>query len=154
MFAKCFVYSLQLLESLKEQTSAEYRSFVKHFEVLSDSIWNLVQDPTKLATRLYTADGLYPLGRPPSKIISGLPTTGLNSVSALLDATKTRLRFDSQYFYKLMDELEKESSMQHLCDKLRSTCGELIGLLPRLFYRVEKGPGMHCLHMCHSEKFA
>ena len=110
---------------------------MKHLEVLSYSIRNLVQDPIKLAERLYTADGLHLLGSPPSE---------LNSVSELLDATKTKLRFHSQYFYKLVDELEKESSMQHLCDKLMSTCGELIGLLPRLDYGAVKEPGMHCLH--------
>ena len=125
VFAKYFVYSLQLSDSFKGHTSAEYRSFVKHLQVLSDGIETLAQNPTELAIRLYTADGQYLLGLPPSKIISGLPTTG-QKVSALLDATKTRLSgFDSRYFYKLVDELEKESSMQHLCDKLRSTCGEL-----------------------------
>ena len=124
VFVKCFVYFLQLPDSFKEHTSAEYRSFVKHLEVLSDSIENLAQNPTQLAIRLYSADGLYLLGRSPDEIISGLPTTG-QKVSALLDATKTRLRFNSQYFYMLVNELEKDSAMRHLCDKLRSTCGEL-----------------------------
>ena len=42
----------------------------------------------------------------------------------LLDAVERQISLDPQIFYKFVDELEKDSPMQHLCDKLRSTCGE------------------------------
>ena len=45
-------------------------------------------------------------------------------VSELLNAIDTTINLDPQSFYKFVDELEKDSPMQHLCDKLRSTCGE------------------------------
>ena len=42
----------------------------------------------------------------------------------LLDAIETMISMDPHNFYKFVGELEKDSPMQHLCDKLRSTCGE------------------------------
>ena len=42
----------------------------------------------------------------------------------LLNATEAVIKINPQIFYKFVDELEKDSPMQHLCDKLRSTCGE------------------------------
>ena len=45
-------------------------------------------------------------------------------VSTLLDATETVISLDPQNFYKFVNELEKDSPLQHLCDKLRSTRGE------------------------------
>ena len=45
-------------------------------------------------------------------------------VSELLDATETTIQLDPQNFHKFVEKLAKDSSMQHLCDKLRSTCGE------------------------------
>ena len=47
-----------------------------------------------------------------------------DKVTELLDATETATRLDPQNFHKFVEELDKDSSMQHLCDKLRSTCGE------------------------------
>ena len=45
-------------------------------------------------------------------------------VSVLLVAIETTIRLDPQKFSKFVEALEKDSSMQHLCGKLRSTCGE------------------------------
>ena len=45
-------------------------------------------------------------------------------MSELLDAIETAIGSDSQNFYKFVDELETDSRMQHLCDGLKSTCGE------------------------------
>ena len=45
-------------------------------------------------------------------------------VSVLLDASETMINMDPRSFYKFVGELEKDRPMQHLCDKLRSTCGE------------------------------
>ena len=97
-------------------TSKEYRSFKKHFADLSDGI----QNPTSLANRMFSADLL---SRYTRRRISELPLTE-QKVSTLLDVTETMISLDPQNFYKFVDELEKDSPMQHLCDKLRSTCGE------------------------------
>ena len=45
-------------------------------------------------------------------------------VSELLVATETAIRLDPSNYHKFVEALEKDSSMQHLCGKLRSTCGE------------------------------
>ena len=45
-------------------------------------------------------------------------------METLLDSVEGQIKMDPQNFYKFVDELEKDSPMQHLCDKLRSTCGE------------------------------
>ena len=96
--------------------SAEYRSFRDHFADLFVGI----QNPIMLSVRLFTAGVL---SRDTRKKISELPITE-QKVSTLLDATETMISLDPQNFYKFVDELEKDSPMQHLCDKLRSTCGE------------------------------
>ena len=44
-----------------------------------------------------------------------------DKVSELLDAT---IRLDPSNYHKIVEALEKDSSMQHLCGKLKSTCGE------------------------------
>ena len=92
------------------------RTFKKHFADLSDSI----QSPTSLATRLYSADLL---SRDTRRTICSLqlPT---QQVETLLDSVEGQIKMDPQNFYKFVDELERDSPMQHLCDKLRSTCGE------------------------------
>ena len=96
--------------------SAEYYSFKKHFADLSDGI----QNPTSLANRMFSADLL---SRETRRRISELTLTE-QKVSTLLDATETMISLHPQNFYTFVDELEKDSLMQHLCDKLRSTCGE------------------------------
>ena len=45
-------------------------------------------------------------------------------METLLDSVEGQIKMNPQKFYKFVDELEKDSPMQHLCDKLRSTCGE------------------------------
>ena len=92
------------------------RTFKKHFADLFDSI----QSPTSLATRLYSADLL---SRDTRRTICSqqLPT---QQMETLLDSVEGQIKMDPQKFYKFVDELEKDSPMQHLCDKLRSTCGE------------------------------
>ena len=100
----------------QEHASAEYSSFKQHFAVLSDSI----QNPTKLANRLFSANLL---SRDTRKKISDTTPTE-QSVSLLLNSSETMISMTPQNFYKFVDELEKDASMQHLCNKLRSTCGE------------------------------
>ena len=96
--------------------SAEYRSFRRHFADLSESI----QDPTILASRLYSA-GM--LSRERRNSISFLQLS-VEQIGQLLDAVEGQIKVDSQNFYKFVDELEKDTPMHHLCDKMRSTCGE------------------------------
>ena len=47
-----------------------------------------------------------------------------DKVSELLDAIETTIRLDPSNYHKIVEALEKDSSMQHLCGKLKSTCGE------------------------------
>ena len=104
-------------DDLVKARSAESHSFKKSFADLYESI----QNPTTLAVRLYTADVL---SRETRKRICGRALVDSDRVNELLDAMETMIQHDSNNFYKFVDELEKDSSMQHLCSKLRSTCGE------------------------------
>ena len=104
------------LLSSQEQMSAEYQSFRRHFADLSESI----QNPTTLASRLYSADIL---SRERRNNIGSLQLS-VEQIGQLLDAVEGQIKVDSQNFYKFVDELEKDSPMHHLCDKMRSTCGE------------------------------
>ena len=96
--------------------SAEYRSFRRHFADLSESI----QNPTTLARRLYSADMLSVENR---NNIGSLQLP-VEKIGQLLDAVEGQIKMDSQTFYKFVVALEEDSPMRHLCDKMRSTCGE------------------------------
>ena len=103
--------------ALQETESAEYRSFRDHFSDLFESI----QNPTTLSARLFTA-GL--LSRETRKRICSRTLVDSDKVSELLDAIETTIRLDPSNYHKFVEALEKDSSMHHLCGKLRSTCGE------------------------------
>ena len=102
----------------KTGESAEYRSFRDHFSDLFESI----QNPTTLSVRLYSA-GLLPL-QTRNKILSRGVLVDSEKVSVLLVAIETIIHQNSSNYHKFVEALEKDSSMQHLCGKLRSTCGE------------------------------
>ena len=102
---------------VQETESAEYRSIHDHFADLFESI----QNPTTLSARLYSA-GL--LSRETRKRICSRTLVDTDKVCELLDATETTIRLDPSNYHKFVEALEKDSSMQHLCGKLRSTCGE------------------------------
>ena len=80
-----------------------------------------IQNPATLASRLFAADLLPNETR--KKICSRI-LIDEDKINALLDAIETAVRLEAQKFYKFLEALEKDSSMQHLCGKLRSTCGE------------------------------
>ena len=103
--------------AVQESESAEYRAFQRHFADLFKSIG----DPTSLAAELYSA-GL--LSRETRKRIYSRTLVESDKVCELLDATETAIRLDPSNYHKFVEALEKDSSMQHLCGKLRSTCGE------------------------------
>ena len=103
--------------AVQETESAEYRAFQRNFADLFKSIG----DPTSLAAELYSA-GL--LSRETRKRIYSRTLVESDKVSELLDATETAIRLDPSNYHKFVEALEKDSSMQHLCGKLRSTCGE------------------------------
>ena len=96
--------------------SAEYQSFKRHFADLSESI----QDPATLASRLYSADML---SRERRNNISSLQLP-VEQIGQLLDAVEGQIKVDSRNFYKFVDVLEEESTMCHLCDKMKLTYGE------------------------------
>ena len=73
-----------------------------------------------LSVRLFSARLI---SRDVRKKISELTLTE-QKVSELLNATEAIVRVNHQNFYKFVDVLEKDSLLQDLCDKLRSTCGE------------------------------
>ena len=79
-----------------------------------------IRNPVPLAARLYSA-GL--LSRHTRDKINEL-TLREQKVTELLVATETTIRLDPSNYHKFVEALEKDSSMQHLCGKLRSTCGE------------------------------
>ena len=99
--------------------SAEYRSFKDHFADLFKS----VGDPTSLAAELY-AIGILSLDTR-NKIFSKGVFVDSDKVCLLLVATETTIRLDPSNYHKFVETLENlDCSMQHLCGKLRSTCGE------------------------------
>ena len=102
--------------AVQEIESAEYRSFQRHYANLLENVGN----PTTLAARLYSA-GL--LSRHARDKINDL-TLREQKLTELLIATETTIRLDPSNYHKFVEALEKDSSMQHLCGKLRSTCGE------------------------------
>ena len=108
--------TINICLSSQEQMSAEYQSFRRHFADLSESI----QNPTTLASRLYSADML---SRERRNNIGSLQLS-VEQIGQLLNAVEGQIKMDSQNFYKFVDELEKDSPMSHLCDRMRSTCGE------------------------------
>ena len=99
-----------------QEYSAEYRAFQKHFGDLFESI----QNPPTLSARLFSAELLTGDVR---RTICSLekPTQQLTE---LLDAVEGQIKVDLHNFYKFVEALEKDAPMQHLCDKLRDTCGE------------------------------
>ena len=102
--------------NLQELTSAEYRSFRDNFADLFEGI----QEPISLSARLFSA-GLLHIETKRTICSLERPAQQRNE---LLDAVERQIRVDPQNFYRFVDELEKDSPMQHLCSKLRSTCGE------------------------------
>ena len=104
--------------AVQETESGEYRSFRDHFADLFESI----QNPTTLSVRLYSA-GLLSL-ETRNKILSTGILMDSDKVSVLLVTIETTIKQNSSNFDKFVKALEKDSSMQHLCGKLRSTCGE------------------------------
>ena len=92
--------------------SAEYRSFRENFVVLFEGI----QDPVTLSMRLFAAGLLSPETR---RTICSLviPAQQRNE---LLNAVEGQIIVDPLNFYKFVDKLEEDRSMQQLCHKLRS----------------------------------
>ena len=104
--------------TVQESESAEYHAFQMHFADLFK-----MGDPNSLAAELYSAGLLSRETR--DKIFSrGAPLADSEKVFELLVATETAIRLDPSNYHKFVEALEKDSSMQHLCGKLRSTCGE------------------------------
>ena len=115
-FLLLYYFRVRNYTNLQEPTSTEYRSFRGHFADLFESI----QEPISLSARLFSA-GLLHIETKRTICSLERPAQQRNE---LLDAVERQIRADPQNFYKFVDELEKDSPMQHLCDKLRSTCGE------------------------------
>ena len=111
------VWMLVYYAAFQETESVEYRSFKSHYA----DLFNGIQNPVSLSASLYAVDLQ---SRDTKKKINDFQITE-DKVSELLDATETAIRLDPQNFHKFVKEMGKDSSMQHLCGKLRSTCGEL-----------------------------
>ena len=108
------VVKLKPLRISTQAQSAEYRSFKLHYADLFD----VIRNPIPLSMRLSSAKLL---SRDPKR--KKLPQTE-EKVTELLDAVQASVQLDPQKFYRFLNELEKDSSMQHLSGELRSTCGE------------------------------
>ena len=103
---------------MQETESAEYRSFQRHYADLLEDIRN----PTTLAARLYSA-GL--LSRKKKTEIS-FKIFKRKQTLKLLDVIKTSIKLEPGKFHKFVVELQKDSSLNEVCGKLRSTCGECV----------------------------
>ena len=101
----------------EDRESAEYRSFKKHFK----DLFNSIQAPIALSMRLYSVGLLHKETRIEICSLHHMPSL---QRSKLLDAVERQIILDPQNFFKFVDELEEDTSMQHLCDNLRFTCGE------------------------------
>ena len=108
------VVKLKQLRISTQAQSAEYHSFKLHYADLFD----MIRNPIPLSMRLSSAKLL---SRDSKR--KKVPQTE-QQVTELLDAVQTSIQLDPQNFYKFLNELEKDSSMQHLSGKLRATCGE------------------------------
>ena len=81
-----------------------------------------IRNPTELSNRLFSADllsfymitAIRSLKKPVQQVI----------VRKLLDTVEMQIIIDPLKFDTFVSELRKDRPMQHLCDKLRSTCGE------------------------------
>ena len=81
-----------------------------------------IRNPAELSRRLFSADllsyymikALCSSKKPVQQII----------VWKLLDIVEIQISMDPLKFNTFVTELRKDRPMQHLCDKLRSTCGE------------------------------
>ena len=101
---------------MQEYSSTELRSFKKYYTDLLENIHN----PVKLSRKLFSANllshymvqAIFSLKKPVQQVVK------------LLDTIEIQISLDPHKFYKFVNELEKDRPMQHLCDKLRSTCGE------------------------------
>ena len=101
---------------MQKYSSAELRSFKKYYTDLLENIHH----PVKLSKKLFSANllSIYML-----RAIRSLKKPVQQTVK-LLDTVEIQIGLDPCKFDCFVDELEKDSPMQHLCDKLRSTCGE------------------------------
>ena len=97
-------------------SSVELRSFKEHYTVLLMSICNPVELSRSLfSTNLlshYMLQAIHSLKKPVQQIVK------------LLDTVEIQISLDPCKFNKFVDVLEEDRSLQHLCDELRSTCGE------------------------------
>ena len=99
-----------------QEHSAEYHAFQKHFGDLFDSI----QDPHTLSAHLFSMGLLASAVR---GNICSFQVRG-DQLNCLLGNVERQIKASPQNFHKFVEALEKDQSMQHLCDKLRDTCGE------------------------------
>ena len=99
-----------------QEHSAEICAFQQHFADLFDSIQNI---PT-VSARLFSVRLLTNATR---EDICSFPTRR-EQVNCLLGAVYRCITLDPQNFYKFVEALEMDLPMQHLCGKLRDTCGK------------------------------
>ena len=110
--------------------SAEYQSFRRHFADLSESI----QNPTTLASRLYSAEIL---SREKRNNIGSLQLS-VEQIGQLLDAVESQIKVDSQNFYKFCGWAgEGQSNVPPLWqDEVNMWWGEVVELLATLLPNI------------------
>ena len=101
---------------LLQEHSAEYRAFRKHFV----DLFECIQNPPTLSACLFSMGLLSSAAR--KKICSFQLQE--QQLDCLLGNMEGQVKGSPQNFHKFVEALEKDQSMQHLCDKLRDTCGE------------------------------
>ena len=100
---------------MTQEDSPESKAFRKCYGLLFENI----DSPKPLAMWLYSCELLTKATR---KKISSLDSQ--SAMDVLLDAVEGQIKTDPQNFYKFLEQLGKDKSMQNLCGKLKDTCGE------------------------------
>ena len=83
----------------------------------TNDLFSNINNPTALAVRLFSA------GLLSSRASHQIFATD-RKVSNLIDAIQASIQLEPQNFYKIVNELERDSSLKEVCDKMRPTCGE------------------------------
>ena len=94
------------------QQTTECRIFREHY----DRLYNAIQDPLSLATRLFTSNIITSAVR---EEMSAMGRTRLDRNNALLSAVETRIRTDPSRLQEFLAYLNEDPSMQSLVKNIR-----------------------------------
>ena len=94
------------------QETPEYRTFRQYY----DRLYNAIQDPLSLATRLFASNIVTSAVR---EEMSAMGRTRLDRNNALLGAVETRIQTDPSRLQEFLSHLNEDPSMQSLVENIR-----------------------------------